>query len=285
MTAPSELSRGLKAYLENPPRRLYRQGAGLIPLRAIRPRNSTLRGDLVDEALEELAASIRAQGVLQPIIVRPVLGFPHQFDLVVGERRRQAALLAGLTEIPALIRELSEEDALAVSLIENVQRRDLTAAEEARALQRLIEEFGLTHEQVAAAVGRSRAMVSNLLRLLELPAPVRGLIEARSIGMGHARALLALEDDEERVRLAQMVAEQHLSVREVESRVQKALKGPGTPATIRPELSVISEVARGPGLRVELHQRANGSGRLVVEFDDASRRDAALAALRRLIES
>jgi ParB family chromosome partitioning protein len=284
MTAPSELSRGLKAYLENPPRRLYRQGAGLIPLRAIRPATHPVRSAPGAEALEALAASIRARGVIQPIIVRPVPGFPHQFDIVVGERRRQAAHMAGLSEIPAVIRELSTEDAIAIALIENIQREELSSAEEARALKRLIEEFGLTHEQVAEAVGRSRAMVSNLLRLLELPPSVTAMIESRALSMGHARALLSIEDDSERVRLAQMVAERHWSVRETESRVRRQLAPTQRAAPRTPELCVISEVARGRGLRVELHQRPDGGGKLLVEFDDPDMREAAVAALRSIIE-
>jgi|SRR5579883_1175659 len=285
MTASGELSRGLKDYLDNPPRRLYRQGTGLIPLRAIRPSTHPVRSAPPDDSLSELVASIRAKGVLQPIIVRPVPGYPHQFDLVVGERRRRAAQLAGLSEIPALVRELSNEDVLAVSLIENVQRENLSSIEEARALERLVREFGLTHEQVAEAVGRSRAMVSNLLRLLELPPAVTTLIEARSLGMGHARALLALEDEQERVQLAQMIAERQLSVRETESQVRKRLAGEVPARASPPVLSVISEVGRGAGLRMELQQRSNGSGRILIDFDTPGARDAVLAALRPVIPS
>jgi ParB family chromosome partitioning protein len=282
MTAPSELSPGLQAFLGSPPRKLYRPGIGSIPLRAIRGGNLGTRSQTGPEGLEELAASIKSKGVIQPIIVRPVLGFPHQFEVVAGERRWQAAQLAGLTQIPAIIRELTDQDAIAVSLIENVQREELTSAEEARALRRLIEEFGLTHEQVAEAIGRSRVAVTNLLRLLDLPPQVTTLIETQAISMGHARALLGLEDDEERVRLAQMVAERHLSVRETESRVRKAQAGEGRALARAPDLSVISEVMRAPGLRVELQQRANGQGRITVEFDTPAIRDAALAALRNL---
>ena len=279
MTAPTELSRGLQAFLSTPPRKLYRQGAGSIPIRAIRSGSLQTRTQIRPEALEQLSASIKSQGVIQPIIVRPVPGFPHQFEVVAGERRWQAAQRAGLTQIPAIIRELTDQDAIAVSLIENVQREELTAAEEARALQRLIEEFGLTHEQVAEAVGRSRVAVTNLLRLLDLPPQVTSLIDSHAISMGHARALLGLEDDEERVRLAQMVAERHLSVRETESRVRKALADEGRAPARPPELAVISEVLRAPGLRVELHQRANGRGKITVEFESPEIRDAALAAL------
>jgi ParB family chromosome partitioning protein len=256
---------------------------GLIPMRAIRSSALKVRTECRPEALEELIASIKARGVIQPIIVRPVAQFLHQFEVAAGERRWQAAQLAGLTQIPAIIRELTDQDLIAVSLIENVQREELTAAEEARALKRLIEEFGLTHDQVAEAVGRSRAAVTNLLRLLDLPQEVTAMVESRALSMGHARALLSLEDDEERVRLAQMVAERHWSVRETESRVRKALSGEPRSSGRSPQLSVISEVLRAPGLRVELQQRAGGDGRITVEFDTPALRDAALAALRSLV--
>lgn len=271
----------LQAFLNVHPRRLYRQGAvGSIPIRAIRAALQPTRSEPRPELLEELVASIKATGVIQPLIVRPVPGFPHQFEVVAGERRLKAAQLAGLADVPAIIREFNDQEALAVSLIENIQREELSPADEARALSRLIEEFALTHEQVAAAIGRSRAAVTNLLRLLDLPAEVTTMIESRAISMGHARALLGLEDDTERVRLAQMIATRQWSVRETESHVRKATQVRSARATAAPPLlEVISEVMRAPGMRVELHQRANGSGRIVVEFDDAQTRDALLERL------
>lgn len=269
----------LQAFLGTRPRKLYRQGTGSIPIKAIRRGPYQTRSDARPEALEDLTASIRSSGVIQPVIVRPVEGFPHQFELVAGDRRLKAAQLAGLAEIPAIIRELTHQEALALSLIENIQREELTAADEARALKRLIEEFSLTHEQLAQAIGRSRAAVSNQLRLLDLPMGVTTLIDAGAISMGHARALLGLEDDEERVRLAQLIAERQWSVRETESRVRKAAHARGRPPRT-PELCVISEVLRAPGVRVELHQRADGSGRIMVDFDDAASRDAVLEAIR-----
>ena len=271
----------LQAFLNVHPRRLYRQGAaGSIPIRAIRAALKPSRSEPRPELLEELVASIKATGVIQPLIVRPVPGFPHQFEVVAGERRLKAAQLAGLAEVPAIIREFNDQEALAVSLIENIQREELSPADEARALKRLIEEFALTHEQVAQAIGRSRAAVTNLLRLLDLPAEVTTMIESREISMGHARALLSLEDDTERVRLAQMIATRQWSVRETESQVRKATQVRGGRASATPPLlEVISEVMRAPGMRVELHQRANGTGRIVIEFDDAQTRDALLERL------
>src|SRR5580704_9519879 len=270
----------LQAFLNAHPRRLYRQGAGSIPVKAIRASLKPTRSESQPELLEELVASIKATGLIQPLIVRPVPGFPHQFEVVAGERRLKAAQLAGLTDIPAIIREFDDQEALAISLIENIQREELSPADEARALRRLIEEFALTHEQVAQAIGRSRAAVTNLLRLLDLPAEVTTMIESRAISMGHARALLSLEDDAERVRLAQMIATRHWSVRETESHVRKATQARGGRAPAAPPLlEVISEVMRTPGMRVELHQRANGTGKIVIEFDDAQTRDALLERL------
>jgi ParB family chromosome partitioning protein len=233
--------------------------------------------------LEELAASIKAKGVIQPIVVRrlPEGSEGARYEIIAGERRWRAAKLAGLADIPCIVRELSDRDAVAVALIENIQREELTAAEEARALQRLATEFALTHEQVATAVGRSRAAVSNLIRLLDLPATVVALIDSKALDMGHARALLGLEDDAERLRLAQLVAARGLSVRETENLVRQALKGEGrTKAAQPPELSVLSEVLRTRAVHVQLHQKPTGAGKLVVEFADAQSRDAIVGAIR-----
>jgi ParB family chromosome partitioning protein len=272
----------LQAFLNAHPRRLYRQGAGSVPIKAIRASLKPARSESDPALLEELVASIKATGLIQPLIVRPVPGFPHQFEVVAGERRLKAAQLAGLTDVPAIIREFNDQEALAISLIENIQREELSPADEARTLQRLIEEFALTHEQVAHAIGRSRAAVSNLLRLLDLPAEVTTMLETHTISMGHARALLGLADDSERVRVAQLIATRQWSVRDTESHVRKATQVPGGRSSSPPLLAVISEVMHAPGLRVELHQRTNGTGKIVIEFDDADTRDAALERLRAL---
>jgi ParB family chromosome partitioning protein len=254
-----------------------------IPIADIQAGPSQPRRSIQAQPLEELAASIKANGVIQPIVVRPLAGSAAEsakYEIVAGERRWQAAKLAGLSEIPVVVRELSDSDAVAVALIENIQREELTPAEEARALQRLIGEFTLTHQQVADAVGRSRAAVTNLIRLLDLPAEVVALIDSKAISMGHARALLGLEHDAERVRLGELVAERGLSVRDTENLVRKALKGESTGVRKPPELSVVSEVLRTSGVRVELQQKANGSGKLVVEFEDGEIRDAIIDAIK-----
>jgi ParB family chromosome partitioning protein len=271
------LSRGLESLL-NPqqPRGLYRSGVGSIPLAAIRRGSMQPRTQFRQEALEELAASIKAKGVIQPILVRPVPGFPHQFEVVAGDRRWQAAQLAGHTEIPAIVRELTDPEALALALVENIQREELTPTEEARALGRLIDEFSLTHQQVAEAVGRSRVAVTNLIRLLELPKPVIELIDGQSITMGHARALLGLGEESARVEMAKLVVERHLSVRETETRVRKAQQ---PPTRREAEVSVVSEIARTGHARVQLHQRPSGAGKLVVDFADDATRDALLRAV------
>ncbi|HEY2678700.1 MAG TPA: ParB/RepB/Spo0J family partition protein [Steroidobacteraceae bacterium] len=277
--ATKGLGRGLDALLNARPKTLYRQGAGSLPISAIRRGTSQPRKQIREESLEELAASIKSSGVIQPIIVRPVAGFPHQFELIAGERRWQAAQLAGLADIPAVVREASDKEAVAIALIENIQREELTAAEEARALKKLIEEFGLTHEDVAKAVGRSRAAVSNLVRLLDLPAPVIALIDTKSISMGHARALLGLDDEARQTRVAMLVAERGLSVRQTEDFVRRTSKGERSAAPKASELSVVSEVLRTPTVRVQLQQRAAGKGKLIVEFADSKSRDAMLRAI------
>jgi ParB family chromosome partitioning protein len=262
------------------PRRLYRQGIGSIPIQAIRASVNPTRSGSDPTLLEELVASIKVTGLIQPLIVRPVPDLPHQFEVVAGERRFRAAQLAGLTAVPAVIREFNDQEAIAISLIENIQREELSPTDEARALRRLTEEFALTHEQVAHAIGRSRAAVTNLLRLLDLPAEVTSMVETRAISMGHARALLSLEDDAERVRVAQLIATRDWSVRDTESHVRNATQARGArTGGASTSLTVISEVMRSPGMRVELHQRVNGSGKIVIEFDDQQARDAALARL------
>jgi ParB family chromosome partitioning protein len=250
---------------------------------AIRRGSAQPRTHFKKEALEELAASIKAKGVIQPILVRPVPNFPHQFEVVAGDRRWQAAQLAGLTEIPAVVRELSDQEAIALALIENIQREELTPTEEARSLGRLIGEFSLTHQQVAEAVGRSRVAVTNLLRLLELPAEIITLIDGQSISMGHARALLGLEAESARVDLAKLVVERGLSVRETEKRVRKAQLANAPETRIR-QPPIVSEVARTAKVRVKLHQRSSGSGRLVLDFKDAAARDGLLGAITAVLK-
>jgi ParB family transcriptional regulator, chromosome partitioning protein len=286
MSTPTKgLSRGLESLLSpQAGRGLYRSGVGAIPMAAVRRGSAQPRTRFNREALEELAASIKAKGVLQPILVRPVPNYPHQFEVVAGDRRWQAAQLAGLTEIPAVVREFSDQEAIAIALIENIQREELTPTEEARSLGRLIGEFSLTHQQVAEAVGRSRVTVTNLLRLLELPSEVIAMIDDQSISMGHARALLGLEAEAARIDLAKLVAARNLSVRETERRVRKAQLAESKEVRARPP-AVVSEVARTAKVRVKLHQRASGSGRLVLDFKDAAARDGLIDAITAALQA
>ena len=208
-----------------------------LPLDLLQRGRYQPRIDMRPESLQELADSIKAQGVVQPIVVRPLevpgIGETQRYEIIAGERRWRAAQMAGLADIPAIIRHIPDEAAIAVSLIENIQRENLNPLEEARALERLIKEFELTHQEAADAVGRSRAGVSNLLRLLELAAEVCALIERREIEMGHARALLALTNRRQQIEVGTLVAKKGLSVRETEALVRR-IQEPAAERDARP---------------------------------------------------
>ena len=219
------------------------------------------------EALQELADSIRAQGVVQPIVVRPE---GNHFELVAGERRWRAAQLAGLQKIPAVVRELDARSAAAIALIENIQREDLNPLEEAQAFSRLIEEFDLTHQQVADSVGRSRASVSNLIRLLDLAEPVKQQVNKGLLDMGHARALLALIRHDQ-VEIAKLVINRGLSVRETEQLVKKTLaaqdKGKAKPVVADPDIKRLEgKISEKLGAGVKIKPGKKGSGQLVISF-------------------
>ncbi len=243
------------------------------------------RRNFDEAALNELAASLKAQGMIQPIVVRAL---PRgRYELITGERRWRAAQRAGLSEVPALVRDVSEQTVLAMALIENIQREDLSPLEEADALQRLIDEFGLTHQQVAEAVGRSRAAVSNLLRLLELPARIRALLDTRSLDMGHARALATLPE-KLAVSLAERAAAQHWSVRELEAAARLAQSAPIAAvktAARKPrdaDLAVLErELSERLATRVELLSARGGRGKLVLHYHNLDALDGLLAKLRR----
>ena len=222
------LGRGLGALLGAELKVSPSRGGGTLPLALMRPGVFQPRRDIEEQPLEELAASIRANGVLQPILIRPLAEAAldgARYEIIAGERRWRAARLAGLKDIPAIVKELTDREAALVALIENIQREELTSAEEARAFQRLVEEFALTHQEIADLIGRSRAAVTNLMRLLELPAEVLGLIDSGALAMGHARALLGLPGEEERLRLGRLVVEPaDYSVRDTEELVRRTLE-------------------------------------------------------------
>ena len=197
-----------------------------VPVEQLRRGEYQPRVDMRQESLTELADSIRSQGIVQPIVVRPVAADGVvRYEIIAGERRWRAAQLAGLEAIPAIVREIKDEDAIAMALIENIQRENLNPLEESRALTRLIDEFDLTHAEAATAVGRSRASVTNLLRLQDLTDKVKALVEDRSIDMGHARALLAVQDPVQQFDAARQVAKKGLSVRATEQLVKSMLAG------------------------------------------------------------
>jgi ParB family chromosome partitioning protein len=225
MAKRKSLGRGLDALLstESEPERATSEGnLRALPIELLQRGRYQPRVDMREDSLEELAESIRAQGVVQPIVARPVESAAggQRYEIVAGERRWRAAQLAGLHEIPAIVRDIPDQAAVAVALIENIQREDLNPMEEARALQRLINDFDLTHSSAATSVGRSRVMVSNLLRLLDLPEVVRSMLEGRVLGMGHGRALLALDSAEDQIELANRIAAEGWSVRDVERAIR-----------------------------------------------------------------
>ena len=231
-----------------------------------------------DDALKALADSIRAQGVVQPIIVRPAGG--HRYEIVAGERRWRAAQLVGLKTIPAVIRSMDERAAMAVALVENIQRADLNALEEAEALHKLIKECGLTHDKCAEAVGRSRAQVSNLLRLTELNTDVQALLRSNQLSLGHAKVLLGVTGPRQS-SLAKLVIERHLSVRQTEALVQVPVTTASkTKAAPNKGHRLESELTQRIGLPVKLQQNEQGRGKLVVSFKSQAELDRLLKSLR-----
>ncbi|HET6906711.1 MAG TPA: ParB/RepB/Spo0J family partition protein [Rhodanobacteraceae bacterium] len=236
----------------------------------------------MDEAkLEELAASIKAQGLIQPVVVR-ALG-RDQFELIAGERRWRAAQKAGLTEVPAVVRDVAPQAVLAMALIENIQREELSALEEAQALHRLIEEFRLTQQQAADAVGRSRVAVTNLLRLLELPEAIRRLLENGQIEMGHARALGTLPAPRA-IALAEKAAAEQWSVRELEQAVRLAQLAPSakkrSPNADPDIVALERELSEKLGARVQITHGRNGRGKLTIRYHSSDELEGVLAKLR-----
>lgn len=249
------------------------------------------RADMREESLEELAASIRAQGVIQPIVVRPLdgqgSGPTQRYEIIAGERRWRAAQIAGLALIPAVVRRVPDEAAIAMALIENIQRENLNPLEEARALERLIAEFGVTHQQAADAVGRSRAAVSNLLRLLELAPEVADLVEKRQLEMGHARALLGLPQRRQQAEVGSLVARKGLSVRETEALVRR-MAAPARSADEETSADgrdpnvrrLENDLAEKLGAKVAIQHAASGKGKLVVAYNSLDELDGILAHIQ-----
>jgi ParB family chromosome partitioning protein len=260
-----------------------------LPLDLLQRGKYQPRVDMRQESLEELAASIKAQGIIQPIVVRAVdgaaAGESQRYEIIAGERRWRAAQLAGLATVPAVIRKVPDEAAIAMALIENIQRENLNPLEEARALERLISEFGITHQQAADAVGRSRAAVSNLLRLLELAPEITAYVEKRELEMGHARALLGLTQRRHQIEVGALVAKKGLSVRETEALVRSMLaKASGSaPATkdskaLDPNVRRLQdELSEKLGAKVQIEHTGSGKGKVVVSYHSLDELDGILA--------
>ena len=274
------LGRGLDALLGGGSEESPREALLTLPVSRIRPGKYQPRTKMDQQALAELAASIRSQGLMQPLLVRPVER--DRYELIAGERRWRAAQMAGLEEVPAVVREVADEAALAMSLIENIQRENLNPMEEAAGIQRLVEEFKMTHEQAADAVGRSRSATTNLLRLLRLPRPLQEMVMEGALEMGHARALLAL-DGARQIELGKRVAAKGLSVRETEALVQQLLRGPANklrkPAD-RDLARLEEEVSERLGTTVEIRAGKKGAGKLLLHYSSLDHLDELLNKLR-----
>ena len=268
-----------------------------LPLDLLQRGKYQPRIDMRQETLQELADSIKAQGVVQPIVVRPVgtpaAGQSQRYEIIAGERRWRASQLAGLPDIPAIIRHIPDEAAIAVALIENIQREDLNSLEEARALDRLINEFQLTHQQCADAIGRSRAAVSNLLRLLEAAPEVCEMVATHSLEMGHARALLGLTNKRKQAEVAAVVAKKGMSVRETEALVRRLTTTPsrestqstdaadGAGGSSDPNVSRLEqELAEKLGAKVTIQHTTSGKGKVVVTYNSLDELDGILAHIQ-----
>ena len=253
---------------------------GALPIDSLQPGRYQPRKRMDPESLAELAGSIKAQGVMQPILVRPLEA--GRYEIVAGERRWRAARMAGLTTVPALVRELPDRSALAMALIENLQREDLNPLEEAAGVKRLVEEFGMTHVEAAEALGRSRVAVTNALRLLDLAPPVQELVREGKLDMGHARALLALPAVKQ-VEVARMAVARQLSVRQVEALVAGLAKRPAgqAPAKVDRDIARLEEeVSQRLGTTVKIQSGAKpGSGKLVIQYSTLDQLDALLRKL------
>jgi len=297
MTPKKRLGRGLDALLSKPASRPdAQQGAQegaldmlkQIPVELLQRGQYQPRVDMRQDSLEDLANSIKSQGVVQPIVARPMpkTGGTQRYEIIAGERRWRAAQLAGLAEIPTIVREVADEAAIAMALIENIQREDLNPLEESRALDRLIREFDLTHAEAASAVGRSRATVSNLLRLQDLSDKVKPMLEARQLEMGHARALLSISDATQQFDAARQVVKKGLSVRETERLVRHMLGGstskpPTKAAPVNGDIRRLEiEVSEKLGAKVRVDHTKNGAGKLIISYNNLDELDGILKHIR-----
>lgn len=296
MAKKKRLGRGLDALLSKP----VSQSAAVIghdtdtlqqvPLELLQRGQYQPRVDMRQDTLEDLASSIKAQGVVQPIVARPIekQGSKVQhYEIIAGERRWRAAQMAGLADIPTVIREVADDAAIAMALIENIQRENLNPLEESRALDRLIREFQITHQQAADAVGRSRAAVSNLLRLLDLSDKVKPMLESRQIEMGHARALLSISNKTQQFDAARQVVKKGLSVRETEQLVRRVLSNESG-QTAKPAANTQSadirrleiEISDKLGAKVRVDHTSKGTGKLIINYNSLDELDGILKHIK-----
>ncbi len=297
MTKKKRLGRGLDALLSKPISETAAvtgahdgdEGLRNLPVDLLQRGQYQPRVDMRQETLESLAQSIQAQGVVQPIVARPIkkTGKTQRYETVAGERRWRAAQMAGLQEIPAIVREIADESAIATSLIENIQRENLNPLEEARALDRLIEEFDLTHQEGADAVGRSRAAVSNLLRLLDLSDNVKSFLESRQLEMGHARALLSITNKTQQYDAARQVVKKGMSVRETERLVRRmtsndvARKSKPSAAEKDKDIQRLEmDLSDKIGARVRIDHTKTGRGKLVISYNSLDELDGILKHIK-----
>jgi ParB family chromosome partitioning protein len=296
MSPKKRLGRGLDALLTKPmvavsgpgSTEASKEGFKNLPVEHLQRGQFQPRVDMRQDSLEELAESIKVQGIVQPIVARPISKKDgiQRYEIIAGERRWRAAQMAGLADIPAVVRDVSDESAIAMALIENIQRENLNPLEEARALDRLIREFDLTHAEAAKAVGRSRASVSNLLRLQDLSDKVKPLLEDRQIEMGHARALLAISNATQQHDAARQVVRKGLSVRETEKLIRRMLDGgSGKPARKTPAQNadirrLEIEVSEKLGAKVKVDHTGTGAGQIVIMYNSLDELDGILKHIR-----
>ena len=285
------LGRGLDALLGQPGEvetKNQKQGLTEIPIEQIGPGPFQPRKQIDESQLNELAQSIKVQGVIQPIVVRErAIADSHtgvRFEIIAGERRWRATQIAGLENIPAVIRTIADSEAVAVALIENIQRENLNPLEEANAFQRLIIEYEMSHQEVANSVGRARASITNALRLLDLPSSVQELVNKKMLTMGHARALLSIEDRGMQLEVANLIVEKGLSVREAEGLVRKIVekKKPNQQkTTVDPDIQRLEkDLTNKLGARVSIKHKKTGSGTLSIKYSSSDELEGILSKIR-----
>ncbi len=279
MVKPKGLGRGLDALLSGDRGSAESDALRVVEISQLKPGKYQPRTQMDQESLAELAASIKAQGIMQPILVRET---GDKLEIIAGERRWRASQLAGLQQVPVLVREIPDEAALAMALIENIQRENLNPLEEANGIKRLIDEFGMTHQAAAEAVGRSRTAVTNLLRLLNLAKPVQELVMQGRIDMGHARALLSLEGAKQ-ITIAEQIAQGGLSVREAEALVRRASSVTSQPAPKSLDKDVRrlqEELSDLLGAEVQIQTAGKGKGKVSIRYHSLDQLDGLISAIR-----